>query len=184
MSKERFDPLEVGKDQRVVKAYLNRYVKAGELLKAHGVTAALDAACGTGHGTSELSYHVRRVLGVDLSKEAMRICRERHSSNPRISFKRGDLERWVIPREYSGIVSLDTIEHLYQPQEFVRRIQANAKVVIVAWPLLVNKNPFHLSAITEDELREWFTGWKLLHCNYEPDDVPLYMFTAWSRPRG
>ena len=184
MAEERFDPLAAGKEEDTVRGYLRRYQTAGEQMRAHGVKHALDAACGTGHGTSELSYFIPKVVGVDLAKEAMRICRQRHGANKRTSFQRGDLERWEIPNCFDGIASIDTIEHLRDPQGFIRRMQRHAKIVVVAWPLKSGNNRFHLSAITEDQLRGWFSRWTLIHYHYEPEDARRYMMTAWSRPRG
>jgi len=181
MAKERFDPLEKGKDLGIIDGYMERYRRAGDYLDPRHGQPTLDAACGTGYGTVQLSYASSSVVGVDVSQQTIGTCQTAHEKARRVRYECRDLETWDIPAEYGSVVSLDTIEHLRDPERFVKRAKRHASVVVLAWPLRLNSNPFHISQIAVDDVVRWMSDWRKLGLAYEGGEKADYVFSAWGR---
>lgn len=133
----------------------------------------LDAACGAGYGTAYLAERARRVVGVDVSDEALAYARERYGA-PNVEFVRQDLHELEFPPEsFDAIVSFETIEHLDRPEAFVERAAAALRhggVFVASTPRVQTttrspSNPHHrvelAPADLETLLREHFANVQL-----------------------
>ena len=83
----------------------------------------LDIACGTGYGTQMLAEKAEHVYGVDVSDEAVEYA-EINYPHAKITYKQGDARK--IPLDDASvdvIVSLETIEHIPDPEEFVKEVK-------------------------------------------------------------
>ena len=83
----------------------------------------LDAGCGVGYGTALLAEAARRVVGVDVTREAIAYARARYAA-PNVEFDDGDvqgLER--ADAEFDVVVSFETIEHVPDPERFVAEMR-------------------------------------------------------------
>jgi predicted SAM-dependent methyltransferase len=127
--------------------------------------AVLDAACGCGYGSHILAEGGLRVLGVDVSEDAIGFARHYHYHD-RLSFEVGAIDNRAsirrIATDFSpldAVVSLETIEHLEHPEEFLRTAfdllvsggslfcsTPNAEVMSIA------DAPFHRRHFTLDEM--------------------------------
>jgi ubiquinone/menaquinone biosynthesis C-methylase UbiE len=99
--------------------HVARYLWAQSIVR-RGVI--LDVACGTGYGSALLAGVGRRVLGVDVSAEAVAEA-TRDFASPHLTFVVGDAAQ--LPAAASSVdyvVSFETIEHLKNPSEFVAEI--------------------------------------------------------------
>lgn len=98
-------PTEVGAVRR---DHLERYLLASKYANGR----ILDAACGAGYGSFVLSQGGNRVVGVDASKEALEFAQEHY---PGPGYVHGRIEDRPWAGRFDAVVSLETIEHLKEP---------------------------------------------------------------------
>jgi 2-polyprenyl-3-methyl-5-hydroxy-6-metoxy-1,4-benzoquinol methylase len=117
----------------------------------------LDAGCGEGYGAARLAEVAAHVLGVDRA-EAVAVASARHR-HPRLAFEVADLERLAaLGRQCDLVVSFQVIEHLPDPEGFLRALgacTAPGGELIVTTPnrlMSVSENPYHLREWTAPEL--------------------------------
>lgn len=100
----------------IVAQHLKRYEFARSFCARKVV---LDAGCGTGYGTAYLGADADRVVGVDVSEQALAYARSRYST-ANVEFARADLEELPFPdASFDTVVSFEAIEHLEHPYAFV-----------------------------------------------------------------
>ncbi|HVX84214.1 MAG TPA: class I SAM-dependent methyltransferase [Phycisphaerae bacterium] len=129
--------------------HLSRYEFASQFARGK----VLDIACGVGYGSALLAAlpEVREVTGVDLAEEALELARERYA-RPNIRFVQGDCMTYT-GEAVNTIVSLETVEHLPEPEKFIRRIAEQLSpggVLIASVPVTpsMDFNPYHLHDFT------------------------------------
>ncbi len=126
----------------------------------------LDAACGCGYGSHILAEGGLRVLGVDISSEAIAFARHYHH-HEHVQFEAAAIDDQTSIRRlaaelspFNAIVSLETIEHIAHPEAFLQTAfellepggcffcsTPNAEVMTLA------DAPFHQRHFTQDEMR-------------------------------
>ena len=118
-----------------------------------------DLACGEGYGADVLARTAAEVVGVDANPEAHDHARRRYI-RPNLRFERGLVEEFDEPRE--AVVFCQTIEHIHEPGELLRRFAATAPVAYVTTPNRLtlappgaekSDNPWHLREYTIAEYR-------------------------------
>jgi O-antigen biosynthesis protein len=128
--------------------HLKRYAFARPLCVDKVV---LDAGCGTGYGTAYLAESARRVVGVDVSDEALSYARE-HYARPNVEFLPADLQELGFPSQtFDAVVAFEAVEHLERPEAFVdhaARVLKPDGVFVVSTPHVAvtnrsPKNPYH-----------------------------------------
>src|SRR5436853_295282 len=83
--------------------------------------SALEIGCGTGVFTRRLAASAKRVIGLDLSPQMIRLARERSIDYPNIEYLLGDLLQLALPSESFGcVVSIATLHHLPTEQALKR----------------------------------------------------------------
>lgn len=155
----------------VVAIHLKRYEFARPLCEGLRV---LDAACGVGYGTAYLGERAARVIGVDVSEEALAYGRERYGGR-NIEFIRADLQ--ALPfgdASFDVVCAFEAIEHLDDPERFVAeaaRVLHRDGVLIASTPNVratthSPDNPFHRVELAprdfESLLAERFSSVELL----------------------
>lgn len=148
---ERLVPGQV--DQDLLNEHMSRYAFAARLARNKRV---LDIACGMGYGSFELSKHAARVVGLDVSDEAVHSARERYQA--------ANLEFLTAPAQqipfddhsFDLIVAFEVIEHLSDWEALLgqaKRLLAPGGQFIVSTPnkifyaetrRLAGPNPFHV----------------------------------------
>ncbi|MET2827795.1 class I SAM-dependent methyltransferase [Mesorhizobium shangrilense] len=114
---ERFVPEEQG---NIELEHLHRYLMAANLVAGKVV---LDIACGEGYGSDLMATKARRVIGVDLSAEAVEHAQLRYKRD-NLQFKHGDCANIPLPdHSIDVIVSFETIEHHDQHEESFREFK-------------------------------------------------------------
>lgn len=140
--------------------HIARYRFAQKFIKGKTV---LDAACGTGYGSYYLSQRAKKVIGIDISPEAIAFCRKEYHRN-NLSFQVGDIETTSFSDNFFDlVVSFETIEHLKHPDKFVsemhRVLKKNGRFLIstpvkdVYDRTFLGNNPYHLHELTVDEFK-------------------------------
>lgn len=149
-----------------VERHAVRY-KFGKLFLQRG-GVFLDCACGSGYGTKILSGRASRVIGVDISAEAIDYA-EMHHKTENTEFICNGLETIEFEEEsLDAIISFETLEHIPKTvcKSFLRNISRWLKkggVFIGSSPMLRFKdgnpyitNPYHVNEMPKTELLEMF----------------------------
>lgn len=141
--------------------HIGRYLFALDFIDPDDTV--LDIACGVGYGSYLLAKKAQKVIGIDISEDAINYAKDRYSR------KAGNIEFYVgdatnIPIASSKIdvlVSFETIEHLENPDAFLieaRRVLREQGLLILSTPnkyvaLKKNvKNPYHISELFIEEI--------------------------------
>ena len=138
-----------------------RYIFASQFVTNK---VCLDVACGSGYGSVYLmSAGAQMVVGGDISRKCIEYGRE-HYTIDGLHFVRLDAQHLPFPKEsFEVVVSLETIEHLKNPRQFLsecHRVLNPGGVFICSTP---NKaitspytgtptNPYHIKEFYVDEL--------------------------------
>jgi cyclopropane fatty-acyl-phospholipid synthase-like methyltransferase len=148
-------------DQASLKLHRERYAFAIQ----HGMPGyVLDIACGTGYGSYQILEHEKfsnsRVKAVDISEEAIGYGRKRYA-HPFLEFICSDVMDFSDRDLFDTIVSLETIEHVKDPQNFIKKMHGLLKkdgVLIISAPVTpsTDGNPFHLTDFTPSGFRKLF----------------------------
>jgi SAM-dependent methyltransferase len=119
----------------------------------------VDLACGEGYGSDLLAREGAQVIGVDANPEAHEHARIRYR-RPNLRFRRGLVEEFSEPVD--AVVFLQTIEHMQDPPELVRRLAELAPVAYISTPNRLtlapagaekSDNPWHLREYTLEQYR-------------------------------
>jgi SAM-dependent methyltransferase len=132
-----------------------RYVFAANYCKGKDV---LDVASGLGYGTDYLRRYGAKTVGLERDDDAVRYSAEQYPSS---KYVKGNAEQ--MPEDWTEtfdvIVSFETIEHLQNPEQFVREVSRCLRpqgLFICSTPnkginLLQGNNPFHVKEFTLPE---------------------------------
>lgn len=140
--------------------HIERYKWARRHLDlSQGSVDILDAACGVGYGTAILSKDSSyNVVGVDISSGAVEYARSRYASG-NTRFVVQDLNAYGEDESSDAIVSLETIEHVPDPQLIIRnfnRVLRPGGLFILSVPVTpsVDANPHHLTDFTVSSIKK------------------------------
>ncbi len=150
--------------------HIARYVLSAEIVEKKTV---LDIASGTGYGTYMIAQKAKRVVGVDISKEAVEYAQKNYSLK-NLEFKQGSVDN--IPSKdasFDIVNSFETIEHVDTYEKFIteaKRVLKPNGLLIVSTPNkkeFIENNHYHVHEFTEQEflklLRPSFKNVKLYY---------------------
>lgn len=136
--------------------HINRYYFASKFCKNKII---LDVACGSGYGSYYLSQSALRVVGGDISKDALEYPKKNYRSR-NLQFLQLDAHNLPFKDEtFDVIVSFETIEHLENYYKFLyecKRVLKNGGLIICSTPnreVFGNINPHHVHEFTPDEFQ-------------------------------
>lgn len=148
-------------ENETLNLHFSRYRFAAKHLKPGRI---LDIACGVGYGAYELLLErgndILSVTAVDISASALSYAKERYY-HKKISLIQDDADRYYDHQKFDTIVSLETIEHLNDPEKFIQRLGHMVKengIVVASVPVTpsVDVNPYHLNDFTTGSFRSLF----------------------------
>lgn len=144
--------------------HVSRYLFAKPFCSGKKV---LDIACGEGYGSALLAkWGAESVLGVDIAPAAIDAAKS-NFSGPAVSFVQGDIVQSEIldgETDFDLIVSLETIEHVDDPEKFLLTLKKHLKpdgVIIVSCPndhwyyKDGGDNPYHMRRYTFQEFKDF-----------------------------
>jgi ubiquinone/menaquinone biosynthesis C-methylase UbiE len=145
-----------GEDRQL---HLSRYQFASELFNPHW--RCLDAACGSGYGSSFLAEKVRFVEGVDVDPDAIDFARTTYRQS-NLSYHCADLQSMLpFPEEtFDAITSFETLEHVSDQtkmtSEFHRVLKPGGILVISTPDRKMSErigldNHFHVAELSKRE---------------------------------
>jgi 2-polyprenyl-3-methyl-5-hydroxy-6-metoxy-1,4-benzoquinol methylase len=123
----------------------------------------LDVGCGTGYGTAHLAEVARSVVGIDISRQAIRWARKHYLN---VDFREMDAQNITLPdRSLDLIVSTENLEHLPDQRahckELARLLRPDG-LCFVASPnpemFVGQRNPYHTKENSYGELMALFSG--------------------------
>ncbi len=157
-SLERIVPDEMDQSQKwaaeTVKLHTDRYRFAASFISGGKV---LDMACGAGYGAyaiaTEKGSSLQSITAVDIDDASIAYAKLRYA-HPLISFFEADAMNFGEQHFYDTIISLETIEHLPSPAEFIKYLHHILKKegkLICSVPVTpsLDANPYHLNDFTE-----------------------------------
>jgi SAM-dependent methyltransferase len=140
----------------ILALHLKRY----EFARPHCVEAeVLDAGCGVGYGSAYLAEVASRVVGVDVSKEAIEYARERYRG-PNVEFVVGDLTAIDFDDgSFDTVCSFETIEHVEDVERYlgqIARVLRPAGIFVVSTPRVdattrAPENPYHRVELSQGD---------------------------------
>ncbi len=144
-------------DTAAYERHFGRYKFFLKYIKPHD--SVLDIACGSGYGSQILASKARFVYGVDVDAVTIEYAR-RHHLRKNIKFEAAAIEDFVSRKRYDKVISVETIEHLADPEAFLAKVKDWLKPQGQLWltcPLSQDdsqqtENPFHISKISYERL--------------------------------
>jgi GT2 family glycosyltransferase/ubiquinone/menaquinone biosynthesis C-methylase UbiE/glycosyltransferase involved in cell wall biosynthesis len=140
--------------------HVHRYKFAAQLSVNKTV---LDIASGEGYGSAYLSQTARRVIGVDISQDAVESAREKYE-RPNLEFLVGSCSE--IPLDDATVdvvVSFETIEHHAEHEAMMREIKRVLRprgLIVISSPDKLEyadkpsfRNPFHVKELYREEFQ-------------------------------
>jgi ubiquinone/menaquinone biosynthesis C-methylase UbiE len=117
----------------------------------------LDVGCGTGYGTAYLRTVAKSIVGIDVSKSAIRFARKRYPETRTLVMDAHSLQ--LQPQSVDLLVSTENFEHLKDQEKSlleVIRVLRPGGVCFIATPnreLSTGTNPYHTHEFTVSELK-------------------------------
>jgi SAM-dependent methyltransferase len=163
-SLERLVPDELATGDRTGDETLRLHLERYRFAARHARPGRLlDIACGVGYGTRLLADDapgVSRAVGVDVSEDAVAYARRRYA-RPGVDFLAADAVRFADPEGFDTIVSLETVEHVDDPEALaasLARLLRPGGVLVASVPTTpsVDVNPHHRHDFSERSFRRLF----------------------------
>lgn len=158
-------------------AHLWRYFWAASLKLPEGV---IDAACGTGYGTSILRAYGHAATGLDRDPDAISLAHRRWS----YGFIVGDMESFTF-EGWGTLVSFETIEHLTRPVVFLGKLRTTTLLASVPIVPTIHYNPHHRHDFTRLSFHVMLksAGWKIEeeHLQSHPTRTNVYCVVRCAR---
>ena len=155
---ERFVPEEHG---NIELEHRHRYLQACQIA---GGKVVLDIACGEGYGSAMLANTAEKVIGVDISAEAVKHARNRYKK-ANLEYREGSCAEIPLADESVDlVVSFETIEHHDQHEQMmqeIKRVLRPAGVLLISSPDKYHcsietgyTNPYHVKELYQHEFKQ------------------------------
>lgn len=166
--------------------HLERYRYAGNHL-VPGTVA--DIACGVGYGShllvTKYGETITGITAVDIDATSIEYARSKYQ-HAKIDFTVGNAVTFQCPVLLNNIVSLETIEHLPEPEKFIQHIStqlAKGGRFIASAPVTpsMDANPYHLHDFTTRSFKQMFLNVGLKEIDSFIQVQPYRLFSILGR---
>lgn len=153
-------------DDEIVKEHEDRYSSISKLVTDKVV---LDAACGSGYGSFEISKYAKNVIGIDISSDSIEYAKNNYLAR-NLSFNVSSVTEMPFSNnEFDVVVSFETIEHISEDQQIlflkqIKRVLKEDGILIISTPDKLNYsdkmnyiNEFHIKEFYEKEFYEFLS---------------------------
>ncbi len=150
------------------KVMLSGYYWAYEQMnRLVSVDRVLDAACGSGYGSFYLAKEGKKVIGIDISKNAIKKCRKKYNHD-NLKFLEMNCSNIVFnDNAFDAVVSQDTIEHVKDDKKFlseIKRVLKPGGIAIIFTPHSPQHNNkpsniYHLREYSQESFCELLRGY-------------------------
>ncbi len=161
---ERFVP-NINNDNLAIE-HMQRYLSIRKIVADKTV---LDAACGEGYGSSILADTAGKVIGVDISADAVKNAGNRYSEKANLSFVTGDISSMqsIEDNSIDVVVSFETIEHVDETVQLhflqeIKRVLKHDGILVMSTPnryvyseLFHYRNEFHKKEFSIEEFEQF-----------------------------
>lgn len=122
-------------------AHTNGYLEVPMLAALGDVSgkSLLDIGCGTGVLTAVAAAHGASTVGIDVSESGIELARATYPALEWARLSAYDDLRDLLGRDFDAVISMEAIEHLYDPRLFLKQ----AHGVLKPGGLLVLSTPYH-----------------------------------------
>lgn len=117
--------------QQYIDEHFARYNFAMNFVKSKDIVG--DFSCGTGYGTALLATKAKKVIGADISEEALEYCKKKHGGE-NIEYRHMNFDTDELPKT-DFITSFETIEHVDDPLGFIKKIRDTSKMLVFSVPM-------------------------------------------------
>jgi len=144
--------------------HIRRYEEAARFVEGRRV---IDCACGPGYGSAILAHHgACGVVGMDCDWGTIDYAQVWYGSDATMFAHAGADEIFDVSHEFQDgqtncVVSLETIEHLAEPEAFVDAVSellGNDGIFVVSLPEPGSGNVYHLNDWTGDDVAARYPG--------------------------
>ena len=94
--------------------------------------SVLDAGCGNGALSADLSKHCKEVVGIDISEENVKQAKKRAN----LDFICADITKYKFKRKFDAIVLSNVLEHIKDRKVFLKKLAQYSKTFLIRVPLL------------------------------------------------
>lgn len=182
---ERMIP-SINKEEDIYFEHIARYIFAAQFVQNK---IALDIACGSGYGSEILLSRGKamKVLGIDISEEAIKYCNDKYK-NENITFSKGNVNS--IPIEDNSIdviISFETLEHVREEDqkkflEESKRVIREKGIFIISTPNVLEsggQNLFHAKELNRGEFNDLLlTHFKYVKYYYQDNIEANYILSS------
>jgi len=95
----------------------------------------LDIGCGNGALTFDLAKKAKKVVGIDISKNNIKIARNKYDS-ANIEYKVGDATKDLDNKKFDAVVLSNVLEHIKDRQDFLNKIKDLAPKILIRVPMI------------------------------------------------
>lgn len=158
----------------VTRAHVFRYLAARGVVEPDDVV--IDAASGCGAGSEILARSCKQVIGIDFDEDNIQHAVNEHVKDKPTKFVTADLDEVGLP-ECDVIISIETLEHVTNPERVVAEFQRVAKrAIFVTVPIgkTTDTDPTHKTDfMNENEFKNLFKdpNWMEYHSFWQGDHL-------------
>lgn len=95
----------------------------------------LDIGCGNGALTYDLAGKAKKVIGIDLSKENIKIAKEKFSAS-NINYIVGNVVKELPDKKFDVVILSNALEHIENRTEFLNRIKTLMHKILIRVPMI------------------------------------------------